>query len=64
MYRHKVLDLLEYFFGRDHYETTLVTGEAFFLLIQELICSPSDIVNAVTLREFSMVIIVCDLFLT
>ena len=55
MHRHKALDIMEFFFGRDHYETTLVTGEAFFLIVQELICSPSDIVHAVTLREFSMV---------
>jgi hypothetical protein len=52
---HKMLDILEYFFGRDHYETTLVTGEAFFLIVQDLICSPDDIVTEITFREQSMV---------
>ena len=52
---HKVLDILEYFFGREHYETTLVTGEAFFLIVQELIGSSNDIVKFITLREHSMV---------
>lgn len=52
---HKLLDVLEYFFGRDHYETTLVTGEAFFLIVQELICSTNEIVKLLTIREHTMV---------
>lgn len=50
-----MLDILEYFFGRDHYETTLVTGEAFFLIVQDIIYSPDDVVKDLTFREQTMV---------
>ena len=40
---------------RDHYETTLITGEAFFLVVQEFISCPNEIVKEMTLREQTMV---------